>query len=161
MISDIALTAHSHTGRSCSRVCAMWSAAVPHPVLHIPLMWNMGQALQLGSTGDTGRSTPARLALRVIIASPLSAGKGPTFPPRRCYCTPWHSGAPGLPHRRLPCTRFCGLGFLRLPAHCSIYPVLHFGSASPLLRRPLLWVRPRCPMAAIWLGRSVHGLDVC
>ena len=47
-------------------MCATWSAAFPHPVLHIPLMWNAGQALQLGSTGNAGRLTPARLAMQVM-----------------------------------------------------------------------------------------------
>ena len=66
MISSIALTDHPQRGRSCSRVCATWYAPFQNPVLHIPLMWNAGQALQLGSNGDVGRSTPARLALRVM-----------------------------------------------------------------------------------------------
>ena len=65
-ISGIALMAHPQRGRSCFWLCATWSAEFPHPVLHIPLMCNMGQALQLGLTGDAGRSTPARLALRVM-----------------------------------------------------------------------------------------------
>ena len=41
----------------------LWSAAIPHHVLHIPLMWNAGQALQFGSTGDVGSPTTARLDL--------------------------------------------------------------------------------------------------
>ena len=65
-ISGITLTAHPHRGRSCSWVCVTWSVTFPHPVLHIPFMWNAGQALHLGSTGDEGRSTPASLALRVM-----------------------------------------------------------------------------------------------
>ena len=66
MISGIALTAHPQRGRSCSRVCVTWSPTLPHPVLHIPLMWYAGQALHLGSTGDEGSSTPTELAFHVI-----------------------------------------------------------------------------------------------
>ena len=47
-------------------MCVMWLVTFPHPVLHIPLIWNVGQALHLGSTGNEGSSTPARLALRVM-----------------------------------------------------------------------------------------------
>ena len=57
---------HPQRGRSCSWVCATWLVAFPHPVLHIPLMWNAGQALHLGFTGDAGSLMPARLTLRVM-----------------------------------------------------------------------------------------------
>ena len=66
MISGIALTAHTQRGRSFSWVCVTWTPTLPHPVLHIPLIWYVGQALHLGSTGDDGSSTPADLDFRVI-----------------------------------------------------------------------------------------------
>ena len=66
MISGIALTAHPQRGKSCSQVCVTWSPTFPHPILHIPLMWYVGQALYSGSTGDKGSSTPAELAFCVI-----------------------------------------------------------------------------------------------
>ena len=66
MISDISLKAHPQSGVSCSRVCTTWSTAFLHPMLHIPLMWNAGQALHLCSNGDAGRLVPVRLALQVM-----------------------------------------------------------------------------------------------
>ena len=56
------------------------SAAFPHPMLHIPLMWNAGQALQLGSTRDAGRSTPDRLDLRVMSLIYPACRKSPHLP---------------------------------------------------------------------------------
>ena len=41
-------------------------AGIELPMLHIPLMWNAGQALQVGSIGDVGSLMPARLALQVM-----------------------------------------------------------------------------------------------
>ena len=80
MISGIALTAHPQRGRSCSRVCAAWYVSLPHPVLHIHLMWNTGQALHLGSTGDEGSSTPARLSFQVISLIAPACWKMPHLP---------------------------------------------------------------------------------
>ena len=66
MIFGIALKAHPQRGGSYSRVCAMWSVTFLHPVLHIHLMCNAGQALEFGSTGDMGSLTPARIFLQVM-----------------------------------------------------------------------------------------------
>ena len=79
-ISGIYLTAHPQRRRSFSRVCAMRSVTFPHPVLHIPLMWNTEQALYLGSIDDEGSSTPARLDFRVISLIAPACQKRPHLP---------------------------------------------------------------------------------
>ena len=80
MISGISLTAHLQRGRSSSLVCSTWLVAFPHPVLNIPLMWNAGQDLHLGYTGDAGSSTPARLALWVMSLIAPACRKRPHRP---------------------------------------------------------------------------------
>ena len=79
-ISGIYFTAHPQRGRSYSGVCATWLVAFLHPVLHIPLMWNGVHALHLGSTGDAGILTPARLALQVMILIAPACRKSPHLP---------------------------------------------------------------------------------
>ena len=61
-------------------MCATCSAALMHPMVHISLMWNAGQALQFGSTGDEGSLTPARLALWVMSRIAPACRKRPQLP---------------------------------------------------------------------------------
>ena len=115
-------------------MCATWSVTLPHPVLHIPLMWNAGQALQFGSTGDEGSSTPARLAFRVISLITPCAGRGPIYLPRMNCCRLLRWVAPPLLLCRL-------LGpHLRDPGLCQLLAPPHDLQVWPLSAPPVLWL---------------------